>query len=139
MTKKKNETLLGVSIKTLEKRTVESFRYYFVYDFDKYKDLTLDQCLGACKAFYKIESKLPLEQDDKDAISFYLHNETEKLSNILSEKMGIKLIGLSEKQAAANIEQIRKETTITSEHLDIEAIRVGQNEFVIILIINLIF
>ncbi len=139
MTKKKDETIFGVSIKTLEKRTVDRFRYYFVYDFDKYKDLTLDQCLGACKAFYKIESKLPLKQDDKDAIAFYLHNETEKLSNILSEKMGIKLIGLSEKQAAANIEQIRKETTITSQHLDIEAIQVRQNEFVIILMINLIF
>ena len=139
MTKKKDETLFGVSIKTLEKRTVDRFRYYFVYDFDKYKELTLEQCLGACKAFYKIESKLPLDQQDKNAISFYLHNETEKLSNILSEKMGIRLTGLGEKQAIANVERIRKETTITSEHLDIEAIQIGQNEFVIILIINLIF
>jgi hypothetical protein len=137
--KKKDETLFGASIKTLEKRTVDRFRYYFVYDFDKYKDLTIDQCLGACKAFYKIESKLPLDQQDKNAISFYLHNETEKLSNILSEKMGIRLTGLGEKQAAANVEQIRRETTITSENLDIEIIQVAQNEFVIILIINLIF
>jgi len=137
--RKKDETLFGVSIKTLEKRTVDRFRYYFVYDFDKYKDLTLSECLGACKAFYKIESKLPLDQQDKDAISFYLHNETEKLSNILSEKMGIRLTGLGEKQAVSNVEQIRRETTITSEHLDIETIQVGQNEFVIILIINLIF
>jgi len=136
---KKNETLFGVSIKTLEKRTVDRFRYYFVYDFDKYKDLTIDQCLGACKAFYKIESKLPLEQDDKDAISFYLHNETEKLKNILSEKMGIRLTGLGEKQAIANVEQIRRETTITSEHLDIEILQVAQNEWIIVLIINLIF
>lgn len=139
MSKKKDETLFGVSIKTLEKRTVDRFRYYFIYDFDKYKDLTLDQCLGACKAFYKIESNLPLDQQDKDAISFYLHNESEKLSNILSEKMGIRLTGLNEKQAIANVERIRKETTITSEHLDIEAIQVSANEYVIILIINLIF
>jgi len=136
---KKNETLFGVSIKTLEKRTVDRFRYYFVYDFDKYKDLTIDQCLGACKAFYKIESKLPLDEQDKNAISFYLHNETEKLSNILSEKMGIRLKGLGEKQAIANVEQIRRETTITSEHLDIEIIQVSMNEYIIILIINLIF
>jgi len=136
---KKNETLFGVSIKTLEKRTVDRFRYYFVYDFDKYKDLTIDQCLGACKAFYKIESKLPLDEQDKNAISFYLHNETEKLSNILSEKMGIRLKGLGEKQADANVEQIRRETTITSEHLDIEILQVAQNEWIIVLIINLIF
>jgi hypothetical protein len=136
---KKNETLLGVSIKTLEKRTFDRFRYYFVYDFDKYKDLTIDQCLGACKAFYKIESKLPLDEQDKNAISFYLHNETEKLSNILSEKMGIRLTGLGEKQAIANVEQIRRETTITSEHLDIEIIQVSMNEYIIVLIINLIF
>ena len=137
--KEKDETFLGVSIKTLEKRTVDRFRYYFVYDFDKYKDLTLKQCLGACKAFYKIESKLPLDQQDKDSIAFYLNNETEKLSNILSEKMGIKLIGLSEKQAIANVVQIRKETTITSEHLDIEILQVAPNEWIIVLIINLIF
>ena len=137
--KEKNETFLGVSIKTLEKRTVDRFRYYFVYDFDKYKDLTLKQCLGACKAFYKIESKLPLDQQDKDSIAFYLHNETEKLSNILSEKMGIRLTGLGEKQAIANVVQIRKETTITSEHLDIEILQVASNEWIIVLIINLIF
>jgi hypothetical protein len=139
MTKKKDETLFGVSIKTLEKRTVDRFRYYFVYDFDKYKELTLEQCLGACKAFYKIECKLPLDQQDKDAISFYLHNETEKLSNILSEKMGIRLTGLGEKQAVANVERIRKETTITSQHLDIEILQVSPNEWIIVLIINLIF
>jgi hypothetical protein len=137
--RKKDETLFGVSIKTLEKRTVDRFRYYFVYDFDKYKDLTLNECLGACKAFYKIESKLPLDQNDKDSIAFYLNNETQKLYNILSEKMGIRLTGLGEKQAAANVERIRKETTITSEHLDIEILQVAQNEWIITLIINLIF
>ena len=137
--KKKDETFLGVSIKTLEKRTVDRFRYYFVYDFDKYKELTLEQCLGACKAFYKIESKLPLDQDDKDSIAFYLNNETEKLYNILSEKMGIRLTGLGEKQAIANVVQIRKETTITSENLDIEILQVAPNEWIIVLIINLIF
>lgn len=132
------KTLFGANIKNLEKRTIDRFRYYFVYDFDKYTQLSIDDCLGACKAFYKIESKLPLDESDKDFIGNYLTIETEKLRSML-EGMGIKLNNIGYQTALENVEKIRTETTITTQHLDIEIVQVAPNDYFIFLIINLIF
>ena len=124
--------------KTLEKKTIDRFRYYF-NDLDKFTKLPLNECLGACKAFYNIQNNLPLDAIDKQMIAYYLHSETEILMLEIMVGMNIELHNLSENEAYKNIEQIRTQTKISNKFLDLEAIQVGKNDYEIMLIINLIF
>lgn len=138
-TKKNEPTLFGTNIRTLEAMTVDRFRYYFIYDLEKFTELPFPDCLEICAAFYKVENNEALEQSDRDAIANYLYYHTQKLERILSEEMGIKFSGIGYETARRNVERIREETGITNQHLDIETLEVAPNDYVIMLIINLIF
>ena len=52
--------------------------------------------------------------------------------------MGINLYDLTKSEAQSNVKRIREETTITSQHLDVETVEVYKGKWDIILFINLI-
>jgi hypothetical protein len=138
-TKKGEPTLFGTNIRTLEAMTVDRFRYFFIYDLEKFTEIPFPDCLQSCATFYKVENKEPLDQIDREAIRDYLEYQTVKLNRIVMDEMGIKISGIGHETALRNVERIRTETGITNQHLDIETFEVAPNDWVIMLIINLIF
>ncbi len=138
-TKKGEPTLFGTNIRTLEAMTVDRFRYFFIYDLEKFIEIPFPDCLEICAAFYKVENNEALEQSDRDAIAIYLHHCTGKLEKMITDEMGINLYNIGYETALRNVERIRTETGITNQHLDLDIVEIGPNDCIIFIIINLIF
>ena len=138
-TKKSEPTLFGTNIRTLEAMTVDRFRYFFIYDLEKFTELPFPDCLQTCATFYKVENKEPLDQIDRDAIASYLQYQTQKLEKMITDEMGINLYNIGYETASKSIERIREETGITSQHLDMDIVEIAPNDCIIFIIINLIF
>lgn len=134
----RKQPIEGNDFQSMTEVSIDRFRYFFIYDLEKFTELPFPDCLQACEAFYKVENNIELKQSDFKAVANYLTWACEKLARVICEEMGINLYDLTKSEAQGNVKRIREQTSITSQHLDIETVEVYKGKWDIILLINLI-